>query len=88
MPRDYDVRPVHRRRYIEIDAAWWSGSPGASAQMGGLVCALAADGWVTAKSRRRTRLVRRFASEADYRAALAKARFTVAAHLTGSRPDA
>jgi hypothetical protein len=30
--------------------------------------------------------VRRFASESEYRAALAKARFTVAALLTGNQP--
>ena len=53
-----------------------------------LVCALSADGWATARSRRRTRLVRRFASESEYRAAVAKARFTVAAHLTASQPVA
>lgn len=86
MRRAYDVRRVRRRRYIEIDPAWWSDSPAAPAQMAPLVGALVADGWTTAQACRRVRLMRRFASDSEYRAAIARARFAVAAHLAASPP--
>src|ERR1019366_3110392 len=59
MRRAYDVRRVRRRRYIEVDPAWWSDSPAAPAQMAPLVGALVADGWTTAQACRRVRLRRR-----------------------------
>jgi hypothetical protein len=77
---------MHRRRYIEIDPAWWSDPPAAPTQMARLVCALVADGWTTAKACRRVRLVRRFATDSEYRVAIARARFTVAAYLMGNPP--
>jgi hypothetical protein len=54
--------------------------------MAPLVGALVADGWTTAQACRRVRLMRRFASDSEYRAAIARARFAVAAHLAASPP--
>jgi hypothetical protein len=81
--RSYDTRPVRRRRYIEIDPVWWSRSSCGAPQMAALLRVLAAEGWELTTTRRRARLARRFTTKCEYRAALAKARFAVAEHLTG-----
>jgi hypothetical protein len=75
---------VRRRRFIEIDPAWWSDPRATPTQLAPLVCALVDDGWRAVKDHGRVRLVRRFASDSEYRVALARARFTVAAYLMRS----
>jgi hypothetical protein len=51
------------------------------AQMTALLRALADSGWTAEEARGPVRLMRRFATASEYRAAIAQARFTVAAHL-------
>jgi hypothetical protein len=73
---------VTTARYLEIDADWWTDTPHGAPEPEPLFDALAADGWEVAEQAGRRRLfVREFESDGEYRSALARARFTVAAHL-------
>jgi hypothetical protein len=73
---------VTSARYLEIDVDWWGDTAHGAPEPEPLFDALAADGWKIAEGGRRRRLfVREFDSDGEYRSALARARFAVAAHL-------
>ena len=73
-------------RYIEVDASNWSDASHETTEPERLFDDLAADGWEVAEARGLRRLfVRRFETESEFRAAVARARFKVAEYLSQRR---
>ncbi len=73
-------------RYIEVDASTWGDASHQAPEPGPLFSDLAADGWEVAEAGGLRRLfVRRFETESEFRAAVARARFKVAEYLVQQR---
>jgi hypothetical protein len=72
-----------------VDALWWSDTLHTAPEPSPLWEVLSADGWQTvAANAKRRLLVQEFENDAEYRSALARARFSIPEHLLGQSRDA